>query len=152
MIRGKLRGFLHRSVYRYAIGVALITYALHANDSELSVSEKLVAGFEYFGALCLGVLLLLFATAIIQSRKMTPQMITFKEQNLVVEHQGELSFRDWDWIISARESPAFISLLVQKRPRFELYLPKSRLNENEYAVLRGWLVSHGKLPPSDEAV
>jgi hypothetical protein len=85
--------------------------------------------------------------ALTQSRKISPRTITFTEQSLVVNHKGEMATRGWDWIISAAESPTIISLLVQKIPRLELYLPKAKLTENEYTVLRGWLSSHGKLPP-----
>ncbi|MCP3924575.1 MAG: hypothetical protein GY714_18530 [Desulfobacterales bacterium] len=51
----------------------------------------------------------------------------------------------WDWILSAEESQVYISLLIRKRPFYELYLSKSKLNEVEYQTLRDWLIRHDKL-------
>lgn len=134
-------------MYKYAIAVALITYGLHGKDPDLTTADKLTRGLAYFLALCLGVLVLHFVMALMLSRKITPRTITFTEHNLVVNHKGELSTRGWDWIISAGETSSIISLLVQKLPRLELYLPKAKLTDIEYTVLREWLIAHGKLPP-----
>lgn len=147
MMRAKLRWFVRRSLYRYAIAVVLITYGLHGSNPNLTTTDKLARGLAYFVAICLAVLLLHVVMALSQSRKITPRTITFTEQSLVVNHKGETATRGWNWISSAGESPTLISLLVQKMPRLELYLPKAKLTENEYTVLRGWLSSHGKLPP-----
>ena len=106
-------------------------------------------GLIYFAALCLGVLLLYAVSASIQSRRFTPRTITFTKDTIVVNRNGELASHDWNWIISADESPTVISLLVQKMPRLELYLPKRTLNDNEYDTLHGWLVANGKLSPTE---
>jgi hypothetical protein len=150
MMRAKLRWFFRRSLRRYAIAVALITYALHADDPALTTMGIVTRGFAYFLALCVGVLGLHVVLAYLQSRKVAQRTITFTEQNLIVDHKGQSSTRDWDWIISADESTTLISLLVRRMPRLELYMPKTKLDDNEYAVLHGWLVSHGKLPPIDK--
>ena len=145
MMRAKVRWFLRRSVLRYAIAVALITYGLHGRDTSMEPLAVVLKGLAYFIALLAVVLVLHVVAAAIQSRRMTPRIVTFSEDAVVVNHKGESITRDWDWIIAAEESPTVIALLVQKMPRLELYLPKTKLNENEYHVLRGWLVSHGKL-------
>lgn len=145
MMRAKMRLFFRRSVYRYAIAVALITFGLHAKDPALTSADKLIRGVGYFFALCLFVLSIYAVVALAQSRRITPRTITFTGTRLIVNHNGELSDHGWDWIISAGESPRLISLLVQRMPRLELYLPKRQLNKIEYDVLRSWLVLHGKL-------
>ena len=147
MMRAKIRWFFRRSLYRYAIAVALITYGLHGSNPYLTTTDKLALGLGYFVALSLAVLLLHVVIALTQSRKLTLRTITFTDKSLIVKHKGEMATCGWDWIISAGESPTLISLLVQKRPRLELYLPKTKLTGSEYTVLRRWLSTHGKLPP-----
>lgn len=149
MMRAKLRWFFRRSLYRYAIAVALITFGLHGGDPALTLTEKLMRGIIYFVALCAAVLVLHVFAASIQSRRLAPRTITFTKDNVTVNHKGESVDRGWSWILAANESSTLISLLVQKMPRLELYLPKAKLNDTELQVLRSWLVSHGKLPPMD---
>jgi len=149
LMRAKLRSFARCSFYRYAVGVAIITVSVHGSDPALTSAAKLTRGLIYFAALCLCVVLLYVISATIQSRRITPRMITFTKERLVVAYKGNSTDHDWNWIISASESSTAISLLVQKIPRLELYLPKTKLNESEYDNLRGWLVTHGKLQPLD---
>ncbi|MCA9192608.1 MAG: hypothetical protein KDB03_12625 [Planctomycetales bacterium] len=152
MMRAKLRWFFRRSLYRYAFAVALITYSIHGGNPRLTTTDVIVRGFGYFAALCLAVLVLHTVLALIQSRRIIPRTITFTEQNLSMERNGKLVTQSWNWIISAKESPTLISLLVQKMPRLELYVAKDMLTENEYTVFRNLLSSNGKLPPLVESV
>ncbi len=149
MMRAKLRRFLRRSVFRYAIAVVLITYGLHGRDTALEPISVAWKGLTYFIALCAGVLMLHVVAATIQSRRIAPRTVTFKDNELIIKHKGETVTRDWDWIIAAEDSPKVIALLVRKLPRLELYLPKTKLDRNEYNILRNWLVSHGKLGPEN---
>ena len=149
MMLAKLRAFRHRSVYRYALGVALITVAAHGSDPTLTASDKFTRGLIYFTLLCLGVFLLYAISASIQSRSIRPRTVTFTNDTLVVNQNGESANHDWDWIISADETTTMLSLLVQTMPRLELYLPRHKLSDTEYDMLRGWLVSHGKLAPTE---
>lgn len=149
MMRAKMRWFLRRSLFRYAIAIALITLGIHGSDATLGFGDKVTRGIIYFVALCVGVFVLHIVVAAIQSRRIAPRTITFTENNLIVKHKGGSAHCGWDWIIAAEESSTTIALLVQRLPRLELYLPKSKLSEVECRVLRGWLVSHGKLPQTD---
>ena len=56
MMHAKLRWFVRRSLFRYAIAVSLITYGLHAHDASLEFGDKLLRGGLYFVAVCIGVL------------------------------------------------------------------------------------------------
>jgi hypothetical protein len=147
MMRAKIRWFLRRSVLRYAVAVALITYGLHGRDTSLGPFVLVFKASTYFIALCAGVLVLHVVAAAIQSRRFVPRTVTFTENEVIVKHRGEIVTRNWDWIIAAEDSQRVIALLVHKMPRLELYLPKAKLDQNEYKVLRGWLVAHGKLSP-----
>ena len=144
MMRAKLKWFLRRSVLRYAIATALITYGLHGINASLEPREIAMRGLLYFAILCFAVLVLHVVTAWIQSRRITPRTVTFTADSVVVNYKGESVDRGWDWIIAAAESPAVISLLVQKLPRLELYLHKASLDDDEYRTLHEWLVLHGK--------
>lgn len=144
MMRAKLRWFFRRSLFRYAIATALITYGLHGINASLKPSEIAMRGLLYFVILCFAVLALHVVTAWIQSRRITPRTVVFTEDTVVVDFKGESVDRGWDWIIAAEESPTVISLLVQKLPRLELYLHKASLDDDEYRTLREWLVLHGK--------
>jgi hypothetical protein len=145
MMRAKWRWFLRRSLLRYALAIALITYGLHGTDANLTSAEVVTRGFLYFVILCVAVMMVHVVAAWMQSRRITPRTVIFTEQDVVVEYQGESVSRGWDWIISADESPSVISLLVQRSPRLELYLSRTKLDEHEYTVLHGWLASHRKL-------
>ena len=145
MMRAKVRWFLRRSVFRYAMAIALITCGLHGRDPSIAPMDMAWKGLTYFAALCAAVLMLNVISAAVQSRRLDRRTVTFTENDLMVNHNGEIVMRDWDWILSAEESPTVISLLIQEFPRFELYLPKTELEDDEYDVLRDWLVSHGKL-------
>ena len=149
MMRAKFRWFLRRSVFRYAIAVGLITYGLHGRTTALEPLTVAGKGLTYFIALCAGVLMLQVVAAAVQSRRIAPRIVTFTENELIVNYKGESITRDWDWIIAAEDSPKVIALLVRKMPRLELYLPKTKLNGNEYNILCGWLVLHGKLSPTN---
>jgi hypothetical protein len=149
MMRAKWRWFLRRSILRYAIAIALITYGLHGTDANLTSAEVVTRGVLYFVILCVAVMMIHVVAAWIQSRRVTPRTVTFTEQDVVVEYKGKSVSRGWDWIVSAHESPALISLLVQKSPRLELYLRRTELDEHEYSTIRSWLTSHGKLTVND---
>ena len=151
MMRAKLRVFVRRSVYRYAISIALITMAMHGADQTLTTWDKLSRGLIYFAALCFAIVLLYLISALLQSRRFTPRTVTFTESTLIVDQNGESACHDWGWIISADESSTTISMLIQKLPRLELYLSKHKLDDTEYETLRAWLVSHGKLAPTEIA-
>lgn len=145
MLRAKWRWFLRRSLLRYTLATALITYGLHGIDPKWTSAEIVTRGIIYWGVLCLAVIVLHVVAAWIQSRRITPRTVTFSEEDVIVHYRGESVSRGWDWIIAADESPAMIVLLVQKLPRRELYLPRAKLSEHEYGILRGWLASRGKL-------
>ena len=145
MMRAKLKWFFRRSLLRYAIATALITYGLHGVNASLQPREIAVRGLVYFAILCFAVLVLHVVTAWMQSRRITPRTVTFTEDSVVVDFQGESVDRGWDWIIAAEESPTLIALLVQKLPRRELYLQKASLDDDEYRTVHEWLVLHGKI-------
>jgi hypothetical protein len=144
MMRAKLKWFFRRSLLRYAIATALVTYGMHGINASLQPRGMAVRGLVYFAILCFAVLVLLVMTAWMQSRRITPRTVTFTEDSVVVDFKGESVNRGWDWIIAAEESPTLISLLVQKLPRLELYLHKASLDDDEYRTLHEWRVLHGK--------
>ncbi len=145
VMRAKVRWFLRRSIFRYATAVALMTYGIHGHKTSIEPMDMAWKGLRYFAALCAAVLTLHIIAAAVQSRRVDQRTVTFTEDDVIVDHNGEIVRQDWDWILSAEDSPRMISFLVQESPRLELYLPKTELEDDEYDALRGWLVSHGKL-------
>ncbi len=145
MMRAKLRRFKRRSALRYALGVALITYGIHGQDASIEPMQMVRNGIVYFVVLCVGVLLVYVITAMFQSRKVEVRTVTFTKNNIVVAYQGETVSRGWDWVIAAEDSRRVITLLIQRLPQLELFLPKDKLSEVEYRTLCKWLVARGKL-------
>lgn len=145
MMRAKLRHFFRRSLLRYAVGAALIAFGLHGLAGKASQAEIAVRGIVYFLLLCAGVLVLHVIAAFVQSRRQTPRQVTFSESDIVVTQQGETVRHGWPWILAAQESNNMLALQIQRSPPRELFLPKSKLPNNDYQTLRGWLVAHGKL-------
>ena len=147
MMRAKLRNFARRSVYRYAAGIMLITFGMHRANQSLSTLETLSRGALCFGALLLIVFLVYCIYSIVQSRRFPLRTVTFTETTITVLQGGNTTSCDWGWVISADESSAIISMLIQQSPRTEIYLPKNKLGETKFTTLRKWLIAHGKLPP-----
>lgn len=149
MMLSKLRRFIRRSLYQYAIGIAVFTYGMHGQDATMSLGDMVGKGLFYFAITCVFALLLNMLVAAIQLRQIPSQTITFAKTGLQVEQDGETSKQGWDWIISAEETASYIALVVKKMPRFELYLSKAKLNETEYQALHEWLVGQNKLPTTN---
>ena len=152
VLRAKIRAFFRRSVFRYAIATALIAYAINFS------SIKSIAGIEflkiwmiYLLGICAVALILILISAVVQSRRLVPRQVTFKEEAIIVTHRGETETKTWDWIIAAEETVDFFAFIVQKIPRLELFLRKKQLDDDEYQSLRAWLVEHGKLPTETRA-
>lgn len=145
MLFAKLRRFFRHSVYRYAVGVALATYAVHSHEASMGTGAIVLRGLFYFLALCLFVLALLVISAGIQWRRFAPLSVTFKEDDIVVNQDGKISARGWAYVISAKDAPETISLVVHKFPHLELFLSKPKMSEQECKVLLDWLGRHGKL-------
>ena len=147
VLRAKLRGFLRRSIFRYAFASALIAYALHIpNIKSIASVEFLKIWFIYFFGICSFALTLILISAIVQSRRLTPRQVTFKEGAIIVSQGDKTETKTWDWIITAEELFGTIAFMVQKRPRVELFIRKKQLDDYEYKILRAWLAEHGKLP------
>jgi hypothetical protein len=152
VLRAKLRGFFRRSLYRYAIAAALLAYALNiANIKAAAIIDFVRIWAIYFLGICAVALVLIVFSTRIQSRRLVPQEVTFREDAIIVTHRGQTETRTWDWIIHAEESRESFAFLVQERPRLELFLGKRHLTEDEYRSLRTWLVEHGKLLPDTRA-
>jgi hypothetical protein len=146
VIRAKLRGFLRRSIFRYAIAAAILAYALNISSIKSIASiEFLKIWGIYLLGICAFVLILLLVSAVIQSRQLVPQQVTFIEDAIIVSQGGQTETKEWDWIIAAQETVDSLVFLIQKRPRLELFIGKKQLNDDEYQVLLTWLVEHGKL-------
>jgi len=147
VLRAKMRQFLRRSVFAYALAAALIAYGLN------SPSIKSIASFEFLKiwityslGICAVALMLILISALVQSRRIVPHHVTFKEEAIIVTYRGETQTRTWDWIIAAEETSDFFAFVIRKRPRLELFLGKKCLDSDEHQSLRTWLVQHGKLP------
>ncbi|MBU2964523.1 hypothetical protein Q4508_04705 [Amphritea sp. 2_MG-2023] len=144
-IRTKLRQFMRRSLYRYAFGVALITFAAHGMDAEMGALEIALRGLIYLTIACAGILVVYVISSYVQSKNRVPITIRFSEVGLVVSQGVDSVNHDWCWIQSAEESSNLLTLVIRELPRYELYLSKPECPDKEYKVLREWLVLHGKL-------
>jgi hypothetical protein len=152
VFRAKIRAFFRRSVFRYAFATALIAYALNFPSIKSIVSIEFVKIWAiYFLGICAIALILLLISAVVQSRRLVPRQVTFKEEAIIVSHGGETETKTWDWIIAAEESADFFAFMVQRHPRLELFISKKQLDSDEYQFLRAWLVEHGKLPTETRA-
>ena len=151
MLRAKMRNFARRSWYRYAAGIALVTYGIHRADPSLSNFDKLSHGVLYFALLCIFVFLVYCVYAAVQSRRFPVRTVTFTDTTITVVQDGNATTRDWDWVISADESSTIISMLIHQSPRTEGYLPKHKIGETDFHTFRNWLVSNGKLASNTDA-
>jgi hypothetical protein len=143
LMRGKLRHFLRRSIYLYAVAVGLFAFgAWLAND----ISQSLIVQWgTYFVLVCIVSLFLQFASAAVQCRRMPKRVVTFEPETITVECGGNSTMHSWDWILSAEETEIRLLLLIRRAPRFELFIPKSKLDPLEYELLVKLLTSKGKL-------
>lgn len=146
VLRAKMRVFVRRSVFRYAIASAVIAYTVHF----LSIRSIVIIEFAkiwvvYFIGISAVALVLILISAITQSRRLIPRQVTFKEEGIIVSQGGATEIRTWDWIISAEENSDFFAFLLQKRPRLEIFLSKDNLEDHESQFLRDWLIKHEKL-------
>jgi hypothetical protein len=152
VIRAKIRGFARRSVFAYAIASALIAYAIHTPSlKSIATVEYFRTWVIYFLLICTVALTMNLISAVIQSRRLIPRQVTFKQEAITITHRGNTECKTWDWIIAAEELGDSFPFVVQRFPRLELFLSKKRLSEDEYRSLRAWLVEHGKLPPRTRA-
>lgn len=155
VILAKVRWFLRRSLYRYAISTAAIAYGLHwlhVGHAPSIASLPFLKLWGEFFTLVLAAGFVLQALAVsIQSARHIPRHITFREDEIVVVHRGLTQATDWNWIGSAEESSNLLVLSVRKFPRLELFLPKTKLTADELSFLREQLVAHNKLASNAKA-
>lgn len=150
----KMRGFWRRSIFRYLLAAVMLSYSRYLlislnSDSlgseRLSTADIILEGFIGFILLSSIVILLMIVAAKIQSKRLQPITITFKEDELVITRKGETVQHDWDWIISAENTRDLFTFLIEQRPRYEVFLAKSKLTGAELEKIQSWLISHGKL-------
>lgn len=146
----KCRTFFRRSIFLYAFATVLITYGLHASDDSISTMELFVRGGYYFCILCLTVLLLLPIFAAIQTRRIGPVLVKFRENDLIAIYKDNIIARSWDWIVSAHNEPPYYWIKTRKFPSVFLILSKDKLNEDENEMLQTWLLAHRKLKSHDQ--
>lgn len=144
VLLGKLRRFIRRSVMVYALCSAMAAFGLSLSNRSAAPGFPVARSLLFFGLICFVAFALMLISAVLRSRDIKPQTITFKENELFVDENGRSTARGWDWIIAARETSKDISLLIQRRPRRELFLPKAKLNEAEQKTLTNWLAANGK--------
>jgi hypothetical protein len=146
VLLAKIRNFMRRSIFLYALATALITFGLHFSsiDSISSIEFIRIWGTYFLGIVFITLIFILIS-AIIQSRRIFPRKLTFREEELILSQGGTTEIKSWDWIISAEEKPRFFAFLVQKRPRLEMFLSKDKLEYQEGQLLREWLIKHEKL-------
>jgi hypothetical protein len=146
VLLAKIRNFLRRSIFIYALGTALITFGLHFSIIRPTINFEFV---KIWGTYFLGIvglaLTLIFISAIIQSRRIIPKQVTFREEELLLSQGESREIKSWDWIISAEEKKKFFAFLIQKRPRLEIFLMKEKLEDHEEQLIRKLLIHHGKL-------
>ena len=142
MLRGKLRNFLRRSIYLYAVAAGLLAFgAWLAND----ISQSLIVQWGvYLFLVCIVSLLVQFASAAVQWRRIPNSVVTFEPETITVECGENSTTHSWDWILSAEETEMRVLLLIRRSPRFELFIPKSKLDPLEYELLVKLLMSKGK--------
>lgn len=145
----KCRNFFRRSIFLYAFATMLITYGLHASDDSISSMEMFVRGGIYFCFLCLTVLLLLAIFAAIQTRRIKPVLVKFRENDLIAIYKDNIIARSWDWIVSAHSEPPYYWIKTRKFPSVFLVLSKDKLSEDENEMLQTWLLAHQKLKSHD---
>ncbi len=145
LIQAKARRFMRRSIFQYFTAVLLFSYGRYLLDTTIKPVDILFEGVLGFISLCVIIMLILVVAAKVQSKKHISLEVTFTENELTITSLGKTNTRSWDWILSAEESLKVIALLIKRKPFFELYLPKSMLNENEYQTFRNWLIIHNKL-------
>ncbi len=141
----KVRWFVRRSIYRYFIAVVMFSFGRHLLDTTINSVDIVIEGVLGFILLCFSILLIQIVAARMQSKRIKPTKVIFKEDELTVTQFGKTTNRGWDWIISAEDTPSVFALLIQKKPIFEIYLPKSELTGNEQKTLLNWLIKHDKL-------
>ncbi len=144
-MQAKVRRFMRRSIFQYFIATFMFSYGRYLLDTTIKPVDIIFEGVTGFILLCVIVILIQMVVAKVQSKKSTSLEVTFTENELTVTNSDKTSIHNWDWILSAEESLKAFALLIKRKPFFELYLPKSKLNENEYQAFRKWLIIHNKL-------
>mgnify|MGYP005999327773 FL=1 len=152
----KMRGFWRRSISRYLLAAAMFSYGRYLlnninsdflDSTRLSTAEIILEGFIGFTLLFFIVILLMIITAKIQSIRLQPITIAFKEDELIITRKGKAVQHDWDWITSAESTQGMLAFLIEQRPRYEIFLAKSKLTDAELEQIQSWLILHGKLAP-----
>ena len=146
MMRAKWRLFFRRGIWRFAIGSALVSAGLCLTRlNDFSLRNFMLTWLTCFLVVCALAILLQFVAATIQSRRLERRVVTFRENTIHVNYQGQAIETDWNWIISAEDRGEALTLRIQRWPPSELFLSKNRLDATTYQLLHGWLVNHGKL-------
>ena len=151
MILIKMRNFLRRSLFRYIVGAILLTLGVQTLRQHHLLTSDTVCLFlvANLTAISFG-LLTIFLSSIFLTRTMKAKdmTVTFKESEIVVQRRDsdEMEVKGWDWVISSEETKNFYFLVTRLRPRYEIALSKSKLTNEENALLREWLIANGKLP------
>ena len=146
VIRAKMRGFFRRSVYRYIFAAWLVTYAFSFQSLKSVVSIEFLKVWSFYSVVICGLaIIIILISAAIQSRRLDPRQITFREDAITITDASAVKTNTWGWVIHAEELDDCFALLIQKSPRHELFISKKSLGEGEYKQLRAWLAKHDKL-------
>ena len=134
----KIRNFTRRSLWKYL--VASIFIAIAYPDLFGSPFKTL---FFIFAIVCVLSLSVIYLSSRIQAKEnLFDADVTFTVSEIIIEHKNKAltEKKDWNWIIHSVESKSAFILLIQTRPRFEIYLLKEKLNTEEMNQFRAWLV------------
>lgn len=147
LMRGKLRNFRRRGLWRLALAAVLVACALQQAmpaATPLGIGARALAAFA---AMCALSLLVQWLAAHLQAGRLPPLTIAFSGDALCVHEGDRQTAADWRWLLAAEETAAeFVLWSRRGLGRLVLFLPKSALDAAQQRALRGWLAVHGKLP------
>ena len=140
VLRAKLRWFVRRSLLLYAVasvGIAMGVEVL-AGDG-LVLEAVLDRWLQVYVIVFVAALLTHVVMAKVQSARLVPRQVSFREDEIVVTRAGTTERLGWDWILAAGESRRLFVFRVRNPSVLELFLAKDALTDEEADCLRGWL-------------
>jgi hypothetical protein len=139
----KLRNFMKRGVWLYALGSLVIVVGVQILNGQPLVTDQTAGTFSilFLIAFAFALSAILFSSLLsAQSLKSDFTTVTFREHELLVKRNtGNPTAQNWDWIISTEETRKNYYLTAKIIPRYELVLSKSALSEEENKALKSWL-------------
>lgn len=145
----KARNFLKRSLWRYIFAALLVTVGIQLSSQEgLFTRTTLYYFLGIMFTLLLLSILLMFVSSFILARKMKSKNMTvsFSQNEIAIKHEntGVEEIKGWNWILSSEETTRFYFLAIDRAPRYELVLPKSKLTDEEKELFSKWLAVNRK--------